>query len=532
MVDDEEEIRRGIVEGIDWEEWGFWVVGEAPDGEAALKMIDELVPDVVLSDIRMPGVDGIDIMKYVSSRYPDMKMIILSGFSDFEYLGTAIKNGVATYLLKPTDMAEFEEAFLSLREKLDHQAALRERQQELTHMAEENAYYRHSSLLTRLIRGDQFMDHQLTDACLSFGMQPGEHFGIVVAGIEYSQEYFETISYTAGIKIREEMIGVCNELLHGQDTMKGVFFLNTRNIVCGLVSGTEENLSAFRHRVRAVKELHDFSVHFGFSRREVSITEAARLYTEARMDMDGGRYRGVLSESLKSVEYPVMEELTEFLLGNPGRQWEVVAEEFFSQFYHPAGTDDNKIDYDGIDLVCMKLLFLISDCGNRLGISVSALIARKGYKFDFLSEIESISGKRVFVEYCFSCLAQERSQSRWMDSGDMLAALVRRHIKESLDSPQLSLGMVSEQIGRTPSYVSKVFKEATGISFVGYVRKKRMEYAAGLLTETNLKTYEVAEKSGYANLTHFMKTFKKVFHVTPNEYRRFKQESSLTEEED
>lgn len=533
VVDDEEEIRRGIVDSIDWEEWGFLVIGEASDGEAALKMIDELVPDVVLSDIRMPGVDGIAIMKYVSGRYPDMKVIVLSGFSDFEYLDMAIKNEVTTYLLKPTDMAEFEEAFLSVREKLDSQAAFRERQRELSHMAEENASYMHRSLLTRLIRGDEFVEHQFTDVCLSFGMQPGEHFGIAVVGIEYSREYFETISYTAGIKIREEIVVVCNELLRGHETLKGVFFLNIRNIVCAFVSGTEENLSAFLHQAAAaVKELYDLGVHFGLSRQDVSLMEAARLYTEARIDMDGGRYRGVFSEPLKSVVYPAMEQLSELLLGNPGRQWEVVTEEFFSQFCHDVSADDDKIDYDGVDLVCMKLLFVISDCGEQFGISVSALMAGKGYGFDFLSEIESISGKRVFAEYCFSCLAQELSQSRRMDSGDMLAALVRRHINESLDSPQLSLGMISDQIGRTPSYVSKVFKEATGISFVGYVRKKRMEYAARLLTETNLKVYEVAERSGYPDLTHFMKTFKKIFNVTPNVYRRFNQESPLTEDED
>jgi YesN/AraC family two-component response regulator len=130
VVDDEREIRRGIIESIDWNDWGFVIAGEAEDGGEAMEKIARLRPDAVLSDIRMPGVDGVALMKHIHQNYPGMKIIILSGYSDFEYLDMAIKNQAAAYLLKPTGLEAFQETFSGVREQLDRMrqdAAERER---------------------------------------------------------------------------------------------------------------------------------------------------------------------------------------------------------------------------------------------------------------------------------------------------------------------------------------------------------------------------------------------------------------------
>ena len=119
IVDDEQSIRRGIANGIPWNEWGFEVTAQASNGVEALEMIKQSKPDVVLSDIRMPEMDGVELMKRLNSEYPEIKIIILSGYSDFEYLNTAIKNNITEYLLKPTDIDEFEETFKRLKKKID-----------------------------------------------------------------------------------------------------------------------------------------------------------------------------------------------------------------------------------------------------------------------------------------------------------------------------------------------------------------------------------------------------------------------------
>ena len=92
IVDDEQSIRSGIIKGNPWNEWGFEIVGDAADGFEALRIIEQTAPDVILSDIRMPNMDGIELMQYVNKNYPQIKMVILSGYSDFEYLNMSIKH--------------------------------------------------------------------------------------------------------------------------------------------------------------------------------------------------------------------------------------------------------------------------------------------------------------------------------------------------------------------------------------------------------------------------------------------------------
>ena len=119
IVDDEQSIRNGMANGIPWNDWGFEVIGQASDGLEALELVENERPDVVLSDIRMPRMDGVELMQRLHKDYPDVKVIILSGYSDFEYLNTAIKNSVTEYLLKPTDIDEFEETFKNLKKRID-----------------------------------------------------------------------------------------------------------------------------------------------------------------------------------------------------------------------------------------------------------------------------------------------------------------------------------------------------------------------------------------------------------------------------
>lgn len=106
VVEDEKAIAYGIANSIEWEKWGFVISGVCGNGIEALEQIEKDKPHVVLSDIRMPEMDGMELMQHLNQRYPEIKIIILSGYNDFEYLQMSIKNRVMEYLLKPTDLDE------------------------------------------------------------------------------------------------------------------------------------------------------------------------------------------------------------------------------------------------------------------------------------------------------------------------------------------------------------------------------------------------------------------------------------------
>jgi two-component system response regulator YesN len=141
VVDDEDEIRKGIIESVDWNRLGFNVVGEASDGSEAIQKMEAFTPDVVLSDIRMPGMDGVALMHYVHEHLPLTKVVVLSGYNDFSYLEASIRNEVAAYLLKPTNMELFEETFAKLRKCLDDRRNEVRKQKRLEEMVKESPTY-------------------------------------------------------------------------------------------------------------------------------------------------------------------------------------------------------------------------------------------------------------------------------------------------------------------------------------------------------------------------------------------------------
>ena len=153
IVDDEEDIRRGIARGIPWSQLGFEVAGQAGNGEEAVGLLESARPDVVLSDIRMPKMDGIELMQYLSANYPEIKIIILSGYNDVEYLNMAIKNRVTEYLLKPTDIDEFCQLFQNLKTRLDEEHQQKQEIEQLKAAVEQGRELSYDRVLINLLEG-------------------------------------------------------------------------------------------------------------------------------------------------------------------------------------------------------------------------------------------------------------------------------------------------------------------------------------------------------------------------------------------
>ena len=121
LVEDESVIRDGLRDNIPWEQYGFRFVGEAADGEMALPLIRKARPDVLITDIKMPFMDGLSLSRIVSKEFPEMKIIIISGYDDFEYARQAIEVGVDQFLLKPITRLTLKKTLLELRDKIEQE---------------------------------------------------------------------------------------------------------------------------------------------------------------------------------------------------------------------------------------------------------------------------------------------------------------------------------------------------------------------------------------------------------------------------
>lgn len=121
LVDDEEEVRKAIIRQMDWEQLGFTVVGDAENGEDALEKMEQSEPDVVITDIRMPYMDGLTLTARIREKYPSVKILIFSGYDDFEYAQRAIKLNVTEYILKPVNGQELAQILGRVKNSLDEE---------------------------------------------------------------------------------------------------------------------------------------------------------------------------------------------------------------------------------------------------------------------------------------------------------------------------------------------------------------------------------------------------------------------------
>lgn len=138
LVDDEEDIRVGISRKMDWEGLGFALVGEAENGQEALELAEQLKPDVVLTDIKMPFMDGLELCRILTQRLPAAKFVVFSGFDEFEYAKQAIRMNVSEYILKPINAPELSEVLRKLKSQLDAERAQGRNMEMLRRRYEEN----------------------------------------------------------------------------------------------------------------------------------------------------------------------------------------------------------------------------------------------------------------------------------------------------------------------------------------------------------------------------------------------------------
>ena len=171
LVDDEEEVIEAIVKKVKWEELGFQVTGHANNGFKAMDMLEEMQPDVVMTDIRMPYMDGLELCAHIKAKYPATKILLFTGFDDFEYAKEAVHLEIEEYILKPLNAVEITEVFERLKEKLDYEISEKRNTDLLKKYYADSLPMLQANLYTTLIEGripEEEMPHYFKDYQIAF----------------------------------------------------------------------------------------------------------------------------------------------------------------------------------------------------------------------------------------------------------------------------------------------------------------------------------------------------------------------------
>jgi len=505
IVDDEPLIREGLKTIVDWEAHGFRVAGTAADGLDALEKAPEIGPDLIIVDVRMPGMDGLQFIRALQERRPGAppRILILSGHADFEYARQAMTLRAEGYLLKPVDEDELSAALHRLKEALDDD-------RRTGNAKPDAAAWTRERIAAAILSGE---DGQVPEAAIRAADQGGGSFELLLVKPLSREE----IDAESSARVRRE--------LEAGFERTGRGFLVSADPYLALVL-TEEAGQARAHSA-AYREIEaacaasglDFIVVSGGT--ATSVRELGRPFREARELMsrrfvlEGGRIHGPeerRKEAAEPAEAPDLEAAGERLLlaldaGN-------------------AEAASALIDSVGAAMLEADMAEPAIKAGfAQLLTTALGKLAQTRPEHKASCQSLATEALDIYAEYRYSGmlnrllgLVREAAEELRSYGGDQqvqrMIELIRRNYRENL-----KLESLAEALSYNSSYLGKLFKNATGESFNTYLDKVRIEKAKELLGE-GMKVYQVAERVGYSNVDYFHGKFRKYVGVSPSAYRK------------
>ncbi len=524
VADDEEKVCQLICHLIDWESLEMELVGTASNGIEALRLIQEKQPDLILSDIRMPGCSGLELMKQAREYDPDLEFIIISGYSSFEYAQTAIQYGVQDYILKPVNQQLLNATLQKVRKRYlkkhsDGSDSLEGAQADLLKMIWfdlENGSV--PSTLEEVNK--KYYAHFQPGVFQVFCIQ--ESFkDFQTIGIPYAQSVFDLLLPLAENSLGELIRPLCHE-----------FSMVARGRqIFGILNYTPQNREQLQAALtRVIKELR-MEIH-AFERIELLLSVGKEFTSISQLGECRQQAQYAMGQRLLLEKVPVfLSEIPE--LENTDNE---------ALFHLFSAAVQEGITLQSEDQICFAIQSLEKKV-LQSGISGHEIlhIVKTAYHLFLLSGLFqnelrfSPAGER---ESCFNeqadlcgrvedlfrlleanCLRDLQEAGKWMKREKVRPINeARQYITEHYAEP-LNLDGVCSQVGLSPNYFSTLFRKETGRTFLEYLLEVRINAAKELLRGTKQTTEAVCESVGIHDYKRFSKAFKKATGVSPKEYR-------------
>ncbi len=505
LVDDEVEVIDVMKKKIRWDDLGFDVVGSATNGVKALELVEKLQPDVVLTDIKMPYMDGLELARKLNQDYPNIYIMLCTGFDEFEYAKEAVHLEIKEYMLKPISATELSESLMKLKTTLD-----REREEKLNVKKLEDYFQEvlpklQSNFFISLIEGrvreedyERFLLDYRVDmkgplfCCMIFHTSEND----VPDGMN---PLLLSMSVEREIKQRLTENCNCQEFIYMGNTIL-IMELHSEDEIAQLTDKCDRFCRwAWRIIGAAVtagigtvcNNLYDISISYEGAREAVSY----RVLYGTKRAIHVGNQEKIRKEAIKE---------TEKLHKNAATisQYNLATMEIVSGFFKFCA--NNSMDFNEISGNVQNLYERVTQFDENSMtnwiINMSTAISEK------LRSTRNSTSRRIITD------AQNIVKDRYME-------------------PDLSLDDVCADLGVSNSYFSSSFKKETGQSFVSYLTDYRMDRAEELVLNTDEKSYKIAEKVGYQDANYFSYVFKKKFGVSPSKYRASGKQQSEKQKE-
>lgn len=526
LAEDEFIIREGIKNNIDWQAHGYEFCGEASDGELAFPLIQKTRPDILITDIKMPFVDGLALSRLVKKELPETEIIILSGYEEFDYAKEAIQIGVARYLLKPINGETLLQEIDSVAEIILGKQKEKEIREKYQKEMEENSLRDQMDLFQHLVTGDCSMEELLSVADKLDLKIMAPWYSIVLLKIQSMKHDYE--EYSGSIVVVDERIVKLAEPEHVlifDRALEGRAFLFKADSEEELLAYQKEylgdvkevlsgyaNLRYFGGIGTPVNRLREIPASFedashAFAHRylvaESCILDSSLLMQEGAAEHEDFRISAVNPEQIDRTK------MQEFL--RTGDLDEVVyfVDEFFGKL--DGGAMKSRIFRQ---YITMDAYFSIVDFLKGLGLQKDEIEA-PDQDSSILQDEKSAMDYIVRIMEKALVLREKKASSRYED----VVSEVIHYIEDNYAQEELSLNLLASHVNFSPNHLSMIFSQQTGQTLIRYLTDYRMNRAKELLRCSSKKSSVISMEVGYKDPHYFSYLFKKTQGMTPTQYR-------------
>lgn len=517
LVEDEIVAREGIRDNVDWKSAGFEFCGEAPDGEIALPLIEASQPDVLITDIRMPFMDGLQLCKILRERMPWLKIIILSGHDEFDYAQAAVKLGVTEYLLKPISAQELSQVLRKVTSQLDQEREEQKNLKRLQDQVEDNLDLLREKLLLRLATGTESS---------AMTIEQSQQFGLDVIAKCYLVGLFKVESPESGRpfdykgcqqvkRLVSSLIGQNPDVLLVQKDLEELMLIFKGNdreqmeqeayFLGELIKQRVEDKTGCRLVVGLGSPQYRLGdVHHSFTEALAAVKATTGESPPPGLGSEADK-AGLLKLDNAALEnYLKFGSVDEF-------------DHFFDTYIQPLGAAALRSylikNYIFVDIVLTTARFV-----SELGGNIDQIIPEINEVETLLMKVKTLDQVRAETKKVFTnALAYRDNQANNQRASLVFEA--KAYIDRHYTDPALSLNKVAGQVNLSPSHFSTVFSHETGETFRDYLARLRIDRAKELLRTTSLKSFEVAYQSGYNDPHYFSYIFRKNTGLTPQQFR-------------
>ena len=521
LVDDEEDVIRIIMKKMDWESMGFQIAGYAHNGVEALEMAEELQPDVVMTDIKMPYMDGLTLSRKLKELYRTVKIIIFSGFDEFEYAKEAIQIEVEEYILKPIDAGNLKEVFGRIREKIDREMDEKRNVDKLRKYYMESLPILQENFYTSLIDGripEGKVDKYLSNYQIGL---TGPYYVVSILHVSTSDIPQNMNPFLLGVSVKK----LAEE--HMEEEWKSRILMYLGDILVITQLEAQEQITEFTDFMdqfcRLAKHVCEATVTAG-------IGYVCDNLLDIRLSWQGARsavsYR-VIYGNARAINIAEIDPMK-----NGDERWEEQEiqkilkrirmgsrEELETEISHCIRRFvQNGTTMQKYQIFIMGLLTEIFRFCNNNQLDSTEFYGEKGETFERCMQMESPEELEHWLLKICEKLQKTVQQERQASTKSFVSRAVE-YVQEHYSDRNITVESVCRELGVSAAYFSTIFKKETGKTFISFLTDYRMEKAVELLMTTSDKTYIIAEKVGYADPNYFSYAFKKQYSMSPSKYR-------------